>query len=235
MRVLRWLIFWGFIGGAVVWSVLLSIVIDQHLPVPNAGIALGGGSLSCTRVMERLALAQSAITLPGWAGLSTRTAATGPRARAALPSRPMCARLQARVTAALAARPALPERPAWLAGLGLAPPDLDTVSPFANLRLWIAAFPGSYAGQGLWHYLRCDYPLTAGPRHGLTMAALHVHPNPPAPGCRRSARAHAECGLRFRPICCCRCVMPTVIDHDRSPPPAPRLPAWATNPVPSRW
>jgi hypothetical protein len=112
-------------------------------------------------------------------------------------------RAQARVMAELAARPALPERPGWLAGPGLAPPDLDTVSPFANLRLWIAAFPGSYAGQGLWHYLRCDDPLTAGPRHGLTMAALHVppdDPNPPAPGWRDAdLRARiAECGLEAR-------------------------------------
>jgi hypothetical protein len=214
MRILRRLVFWGFMAGVSAWSVLLLIVIDQHLPVPNPAIALSGGRLSCSRVIERLALAQSAVPdiyRNRDAGLAAAVAAIDPAAcsdwpeggprRFAEPG--YVRRAQARVMAELAARPALPERPGWLAGLGLAPPDLDTVSPFANLRLWIAAFPGSYAGQGLWHYLRCDDPLTAGPRHGLTMAALHVppdDPNPPAPGWRDAdLRARiAECGMEAR-------------------------------------
>ncbi len=61
MRILRRLIFWGFMAGVSAWSVLLLIVIDQHLPVPNPAIALSGGRLSCSRVIERLALAQSAV------------------------------------------------------------------------------------------------------------------------------------------------------------------------------
>ncbi len=207
-----WRIAVGFLYAALsVWSVLLIIVIHQRLDVPKPSSTLSGASLSCSRVMHRIVLASDAIPhlyRNRDEGLGAAVAEIDPATCSDWPE-PNEQRfvdsdytgwVQAQIAAAIVDRPALQERPGWMTDLGLASAELESISPFAKLRSWIMAYPQASTGQGLRHYIRCDYALLSGPRHGFIMAALYAPADDPdlIPIDPALVQRIAECGLTER-------------------------------------
>jgi hypothetical protein len=94
--------------------------------------------------------------------------------------------------------PANPDAPAVLRWLGLAPPSIDPVFTLERLRDLAGNWTRLNTGQGLMHYIRCDYSLKRAPNVHFLMADIYeaaVDGRPPSAIDARIAARVAECGL----------------------------------------
>jgi hypothetical protein len=179
------------------------------LPLSDPAIAsVTRADGACRRTLEALAIARTALPhlhtgdTHGIAGAFSRLDATTcwdlteEGRRQADPD--YLAALRASAAAEAAVLPPKPWSPWPLRVLGLSPPPLDPKGGFAALNSVVRAWPGTQSGQGLWYYLRCDYPLLRAPVTQFYMADLYLGRTDPGlrPDDLAEIRARlAACGL----------------------------------------